>query len=140
MIKRMTFAAVIALAFGTVLVENTIASTSTNEVGCYASYLVLPIDLSLMKTNHVDQGCSVTNLTRLWLAVDVVVDQLRDQGILVDLIKKMIVSGDVCAVAGHKWENLPHVTLEYRPDGNYPSHRTCALCGKKETKEPGVWK
>jgi hypothetical protein len=109
MIKRITFAAVIALVFGTVLVQNTIASTSTNSA-------------------------------RVWLAVDGVVDQLRDQGDLVDLIKKLIASGDVCAVAGHKWLTIPNVQLNFRPDGNYQSHRTCVLCGKIETKDPGEWK
>jgi len=74
------------------------------------------------------------------LSVDGVVKQLREQGDMTNLVKNLVESGDVCAVVGHKWERTPHVTLEYRPDGNYPAHRKCALCGKAETLEPGAWK
>jgi hypothetical protein len=76
-----------------------------------------------------------------------VVKQLREQGDMTNLIKKLVESGDVCTVVVHKWnirpqatDIFPHVTLGYRPDGDYPAHRICALCGKVETKEPGVWK
>jgi hypothetical protein len=78
--------------------------------------------------------------SRYVLSVDGVVKQLREQGDMTNLVKNLVESGDVCAVVGHKWESIPHVTLEYRPDGNYPAHRKCALCGKAETLEPGSWK
>jgi len=81
-----------------------------------------------------------TVASRSVLSVDGVVKQLREQGDMTNLVKNLIESGDVCAVVGHKWERIPHVTLEYRPDGDYPAHRKCALCGKTETKEPGAWK
>ena len=86
--------------------------------------------------------CFVTNaaISRAVLSVDGVVKQLREQGDMTNLVKKLVASGDVCAVVGHKWESTPHVTLEYRPDGDYPAHRKCALCGKVETKEPGAWR
>lgn len=58
-----------------------------------------------------------------------------------DVIRALVRSGDVCRAIGHHiWQSTPHVTLEYRPDGNYPEHRKCVLCGKEETKEPGAWK
>ena len=58
-----------------------------------------------------------------------------------DMIRDLVRRGEVCRViGGHLWENIPRVTLEYRPDGDYPEHRKCRLCGKKETKEPGTWK
>ena len=58
-----------------------------------------------------------------------------------DVIRDLLRRGEVCRViGGHVWDNVPHVTLEYRPDGNYPEHRKCRLCGKVETKEPGAWK
>lgn len=58
-----------------------------------------------------------------------------------DTIRDLIRRGEVCRVIErHIWERTPHVTLEYRPDGNYPEHRKCAVCGKIETKEPGEWK
>lgn len=90
----------------------------------------------------VDISCYATNaaISRAVLSVDGVVKQLREQGDTTSLVKKLVESGDVCAVVGHQWESMPHVTLEYRPDGDYLAHRKCALCGKVETMEPGVWK
>ena len=90
----------------------------------------------------VDISCYATNaaISRAVWSVDGMVKQLREQGDMEALVKKLVASGDVCAVFGHKWEIMPHVTLEYRPDGNYPAHRKCALCSKVETKEPGAWK
>jgi hypothetical protein len=79
-------------------------------------------------------------VTRCVLDVDGVVDQLRSQGDMTNLVRKLVASGDVCAVVGHQWESTPHVTLEYRPDGDYPEHRVCALCGKTQTKNPVAWK
>jgi hypothetical protein len=80
-----------------------------------------------------------TNVSRVHWPVDGVVKQLRDQGDMANLVKKLVESGDVCAVVGHRWESSPHVTLEYRPDGSYPQHRKCDLCGKVQTKQPGEW-
>jgi hypothetical protein len=93
-------------------------------------------------TNWLFEFHYATNsvISRAVLSVDVVVKLLREQGDMTNLVKKLVKSGDVCAVVGHKWESTPHVTLEYRPDGDYPAHRKCALCGKVETKEPGAWK
>jgi hypothetical protein len=82
----------------------------------------------------------VADLTYANNSVDGVVKQLREQGDLTNLVKTLVKSGDVCAVVGHQWENIPHMTLEYRTSGEYPSHRMCRLCGKVETKEPREWK
>jgi hypothetical protein len=91
-------------------------------------------------------SCSNVYIPR-HVSVDAVVKQLREQGDMTNLIKKLVESGDVCTVVVHKWDIRPrvtdiftHVTLGYRPDGDYPEHRICSLCGKVETKEPGVWK
>ena len=55
-------------------------------------------------------------------------------------IRKLAASGEICEVLGfHCWEQMPHVTLEYCPDGNYPQHRKCRICGKVETYK-GEWK
>ena len=32
----------------------------------------------------------------------------------------------------HCWKEMPHTTMEYRPDGLYPRHRKCENCGKKQ--------
>ena len=74
------------------------------------------------------------------LSVDKAIKQLKAQGDIPELVKELIKSGDVCAVVGHQWERRPHMTMEYRPDGEYPEHRQCRLCGKFETREPGEWK
>lgn len=57
-----------------------------------------------------------------------------------ETIRELAKAGKICRAIGHVWEPTPHVTLEYRPDGNYPVHRKCRLCGKVETKEPGAWR
>jgi len=59
-------------------------------------------------------------------------------------VEQLIKDGNVCAVVGHQWTRIPHVTLEYRPDGNYPLHRKCAICGLEQTQTVtqtvGEWK
>ena len=95
-----------------------------------------PLTNWLFKFNYATNAA----ISRAVLSVDGVVKQLREQGDMTNLVKKLVESGDVCAVVGHKWESTPHVTLEYRPDGDYPAHRKCALCGKVETKQPGAWR
>lgn len=82
----------------------------------------------------------VTNFDCPPISMKVVIDTLRAQGDIPKLVKELIKSGDVCAVIGHKWERQPYMTLEYRPDGEYPERRQCRLCGKSETREPGEWK
>jgi hypothetical protein len=73
------------------------------------------------------------------VSFDGVVKQLREQGDMTNLVKILVKSGEVCAVFGHKWASS-YVTIEHPLDGNYAMHRACSLCGKVETKEPGVWK
>ena len=101
-----------------------------------ATTVAVPITNRLFELHH----CTNATIRRAVLSVDGVIKQLREQGDLTNLVIKLVASGDVCAVVGHKWESSSHVTLEYRPDGCYPEHRKCALCGKVETKEPGAWK
>ena len=40
-----------------------------------------------------------------------------------------------CEKAGfeHCWQEKPHTTMEYRPDGLYPKHRKCKNCDKEQT-------
>ena len=94
------------------------------------------------------EACASTN--EMWVvttnydcpqvSIERVMNILRKQGDIPELVKELIKSGDVCAVVGHQWERRPHMTMEYRPDGEYPEHRQCRLCGKFETREPGEWK
>jgi hypothetical protein len=56
-------------------------------------------------------------------------------------IRDLIRRGEVCRVRNaHVWATSTLTTLEYRPEGGYSERRTCALCGKTETKQPGEWK
>ncbi|MFA6271416.1 MAG: hypothetical protein WC657_09520 [Candidatus Paceibacterota bacterium] len=124
--RRITFAAATVALFSSALFAGDSITT-----------LAEPITNRLFYTS-----CFATNvvISSAVLSVDDVVTQLREQGDITNLVKKLIETGDVCAAVGHKWGSIPHVTLEYRPDGDYPAHRKCALCGKVETKEPGAWK
>jgi len=56
------------------------------------------------------------------------------------IVKTLGESGEICKVYGHQWDAVPHITLEFRPDGDYPQHRKCRICGKQEKKMPEVWK
>jgi hypothetical protein len=87
----------------------------------------------------MDSTC-VTNAVglRSVLSVDEVVMELREQGDMTNLVKKLVASGDVCAVIGHRWEpgcgNLACAVYHADPI------RHCALCGKTQTQQPGEWK
>jgi len=68
------------------------------------------------------------------------VEYMVENGTLTNIVKRLAEEGHICAVLGHRWEHIPHVTLEYRVSGEYPQHRECSICGKVETKEPSEWK
>jgi len=130
-----TFAAVLAVLSDVLFAQDSITVDLSQMKGTSAAMIAEPITNKLVLYPYTN-----TVASRSVLSVDGVVKQLREQGDMTNLVKNLIESGDVCAVVGHKWERIPHVTLEYRPDGDYPAHRKCALCGKTETKEPGAWK
>jgi len=130
--RRITFAAAVAVVSSALFAQDSITFVSPIK-GTSVAMQAEPITNKMVL-------CPCTNTVRWVLSVDIVVERLREQGDMTNLVKKLIESGDVCAVIGHKWESIPHVTSEYRQDGDYPAHRKCALCGKTETKEPGVWK
>jgi hypothetical protein len=146
--RRITFAAAaaaaaaaVAVVAGALFAQEAIVRTNildrTTELSL--SPIVLPGDM----TDYSASGVWIygTNiLVRGVLSVDEVVSELRKQGDMTNLVQKLVKSGDVCAVVGHQWENIPHLTLEYRTSGEYPAHRICRLCSKCETKEPGEWK
>jgi hypothetical protein len=88
--------------------------------------------LTIDGANIAAQG---TNIIRSGM-VRIEGDAKLTHGSLVRIVSR----GDVCAVYQHQWGNMIHATLEYRPSGDYPQHRKCSLCGKVETKEPGVWR
>jgi len=102
----------------------------------------ITVDLSGMKgspvamvaepiTNKLILSYWTTNsLCQSVLSVDGAVKQLREQGDMTNLVLTLVKSGDVCAVVGHQWEIILDMTLEYRPSGEYPSHRMCRLCSK----------
>ena len=124
--------AVVSLAVGTALAEE------------------LPEAVEIAETNYTVKAtsvwwassCYITNgtITEARWDVDEVVKQMREQGEITNLVRRLSETGYVCSVIGHRWESVPHVTLEYRPDGDYPEHRKCSVCGKAQTKEPGAWR
>ena len=133
---RITFAATVAVVSSALFAQDSITVDLSEMKVSPVAMVAEPI------TNRLFELQYSTNATirSVGLSVDGVVKQLREQGDLTNLITKLVASGDVCAVVGHHWKSIPHVTLEYRPDGEYPEHRKCALCGKVETKEPVAWK
>ncbi len=134
--KRITFAAVaVAVVSGALFAQDTITVDLSKVVGSPVAMVAEPITNILVLYSSTN-----AYIGRCVLSVDGTVQQLREQGDMTNLVKKLVASGDVCAVIGHKWERTPHLTLEYRPDGNYPAHRKCTLCGKTETREPEEWK
>jgi hypothetical protein len=109
----------------------------------------ITVDLSQMKGSPVAMVAeSITNqlvlyplanvISRSVLSVDGVVNQLREQGDMTNLVKKLVESGDVCAVIGHKWEygcGVPGCLVIH----NGPM-RHCVVCGKTQTQEVSEWK
>lgn len=57
-----------------------------------------------------------------------------------DLIRSWAKSGEICRVLNHQWQDIPHTTLEYRPDGSYPRHQWCPICDKRRVREWGEWR
>ncbi len=89
--------------------------------------LVLVAALDLCSTNIANR-----------LSVDGVVSQLREQGDMTTLVKKLVESGDVCAIIGHKWEygcGKPGCLVIH----NAPT-RHCVICNKVQTQEVSEWK
>lgn len=110
-------------------------------------FACVPMDLfsgdSYVTTNVLypcSQSLIVSNSPSTSVSLDRAIEEIRVRGDIPNLVKKLVKSGDVCAVVGHQWERRPHVTIEYRPDCEYPEHRQCRLCGKFETREPREWK
>jgi hypothetical protein len=143
--RRITFAAAVAVVscalFAQELVTVDLSKMAGSPVAMVAKPLTNELVLSYWATNTytlVTNSLCQSVLSSV-LSVDGVVKQLREQGDMTNLVKTLVKSGDVCAVVGHQWANIPYFTLEYRPDGGI-MHRTCGLCGKVETKEPGEWK
>ena len=150
--RRITFAAAVAVVSSALFAQDSITFVSPIK-GTSVAMTAEPITNKMVLCPYTNTVrwvlppitnkmvlCPCTNTVRWVLSVDIVVERLREQGDMTNLVKNLIESGDVCAVVGHRWEYLPHVTLEYCPDGDYPEHRRCTLCGKIETKEPGAWK
>ncbi len=68
------------------------------------------------------------------------VESMIDNGMLTNMVKRMASEGYICSVLGHIWEHIPHVTLEYRPNGGYPSHRKCRVCSETQIRKMEEWK
>ena len=111
------------------LCGNAIAQEATTYITTNRFWLGYTIDTTVM-SNMV---CSATNGL-----VDPV-QQMIDKGTLPTIVKRLVAEGHVCKTIGHKWTSVPHVTLEYRPDGNYPQYRKCLICDKMQTQKVSEW-
>jgi len=91
-------------------------------------------------TNMLFDFHATTNyaISHTVLSMDGAVDQLRSQGDITNLVKKLVAAGDVCAVIGHKWEygcGMPGCLVIH----NDPI-RHCVVCGATQTQKVGEWK
>ena len=141
--NRITFAVAVAVISSALFAQDSITVDLSQMKGTSVAMLAEPITNKLVLYPYTNGVVS-----RSVLSVDGVVKQLREQGDMTNLVKKLVESGDVCAVVGHKWE-MSHiearaipdcVMLGYRQSREILQHRKCTLCGKTETKEPGAWK
>jgi hypothetical protein len=128
-------AAAVAVVSGALFAQDAITYDLSEMKGSPVAMVAEPITNKLFLFPY-----SATNavISRAVLSVDGVVKQLREQGDMTNLVKKLVESGDVCAVIGHRWEpgcGNP-VCAVYHAD----PIRHCALCGKTQTQTPGEWK
>jgi hypothetical protein len=133
-------AAAIAVASGAVCAQEAITLDLSKMKGSPVAMVAGPMTNKLVLWRRHPMIMTTNLPARCVPSVDRVIEDLREQGRLAALVKTLVEAGDVCAVVGHRWEWRPHVTLEYRADGDYPVYRQCSLCGKVQTKEPGTWK
>jgi hypothetical protein len=140
--KIRTMLAAAVTVFSSALVAQD--SVTNSDLSRYTSTYVVDPFLAKYATNSVmrkyfDLSRCVRTNDPPRISVDDAVNQLRAQGDMTKLVKKLAESGDVCAVVGHKWASS-YVTTEYPSDGNYAMRRVCSLCGKIETRESEMWK
>ena len=74
---------------------------------------------------------------RMW-NIDNVIKDIRKEGSMPDLVKKLVKAGDVCDVIGHKWKD--GCGTEGCLNFHTVPERHCVICGKIQTKEVPEWK
>jgi hypothetical protein len=84
--------------------------------------------------------CSVPMTNRMAWAwnIDNTIKDIRREGSMPDLVKKLVKAGDVCEVIGHKWKD--GCGTEGCLNFHTVPERHCVICGKIQTKEVSEWK
>jgi hypothetical protein len=132
--KVITFAAAaVAVVSSALFAQDSITVDLSEMKGSPVAMVAEPITNTLVLYPYTNRVFS-----RSVLSVDGVVKQLREQGDMTNLVKKLVESGDVCAVIGHKWEygcGMPGCLVIH----NDPI-RHCAVCGATQTQKVSEWK
>lgn len=65
------------------------------------------------------------------------VDAAKYFKVMPDLVNLLAITREICAVHGHAWKAMPHMTLEvqYGP----VEARQCVVCGKYESRSMPAW-
>lgn len=131
---RLTIVAVILAGLsGGLFAQESITVDLSQMAGTSVAMVAEPITNKLV-LYYATNGC----VSRSVVSVDGVVEQLREQGDMANLVKTLIQSGEVCAVIGHKWEygcGMPGCLAIH----NDPI-RHCTICGATQTQKVSEWK
>jgi hypothetical protein len=133
--KSLIFAAVVFLFSSTLLSQDSITVDLSQMKGSPVAMVAEPITNKLV----LYSACATNGISsRSVLSVDGVVKQIREQGDMTNLVKKLAASGDVCSVIGHKWQygcGEPGCLVSHTVPTRY-----CLVCGKIQTQEVSNWK
>jgi hypothetical protein len=120
---------------------NTILVDATNSM-MSATNIWLSSLIGVGHTNSIYiNGMAASKMNNRWAwawNIDNVIKDIRKEGSMPDLVKKLVKAGDVCEVIGHKWKD------GCGAEGCLVFHtapvRHCVICGKIQTKEVSEWK
>ena len=95
---------------------------------------------SLIGVGHTNSmaASKMTNQWALAWNIDNVIRDIRKEGSMPELVKKLVKAGDVCEVIGHKWKD--GCATEGCLNFHTVPERYCVICGKIQTKEASEWK
>jgi len=109
------------------MISNSMIQGLTNSSQLWCEYYLLPIQPTPM-TNGIRWECDS----------EYIIKKLKREGKLSEHIQKLIKSGEVCQVIGHKWEygcSMGAGCLVFHSE----QMRHCSLCLKEE-RQVSVWK
>ena len=120
---------------------NTIRVDATNSMMSATNIWIS----SLIGVGHTNSlymhGVGLVPMTNRWALawnIDNVIKDIRKEGSMPELVKKLVKAGDVCEVIGHKWKD--GCGMEGCLNFHTVPERYCVICGKIQTKEASEWK